>query len=102
MLESWPWWLFEFLAPSHKSRVLDCYLMEGHKVLFRWEKTLFKKDPFHSFLFRSALALLKTFYKKYGDAKKGGEDLEEAFKQFCAAPGIQPQELMARAFKFPR
>ena len=35
LLESWPWWLFEFLAPSHKSRVLDCYLMEGHKVLFR-------------------------------------------------------------------
>ena len=36
LLESWPWWLFEYLAPSHKSRVLDCFLMEGHKVLFRW------------------------------------------------------------------
>ena len=58
--------------------------------------------PLQAFPFRSALALLKTFYKQWGEKKKGGEDLEEAFKQFCAAPGIQPQELMARAFKFPR
>ena len=52
--------------------------------------------------FRSALALLKTFYKQCGQKKKGGEELEEVFKQFCSAPGVQPQELMARAFKFPR
>ena len=58
--------------------------------------------PFQECLFRSALALLKTFYKQWGEKKKGGGGLEEAFKQFCAAPGIQPQELMARAFKFPR
>lgn len=85
LLESWPWWLFEYLSPSHKSRVLDCYLMEGHKVLFR-----------------SALALLKTFYKQSGQKRKGEEDLEEAFKKLCQAPGVQPQELMTRAFKFPR
>jgi len=85
LLESWPWWLFEYLAPSHKTRVLDCYLMEGHKVLFR-----------------SALALLKSFYKQWSQKRKGGEELEEVFKQFCAAPAIEPHELMARAFKFPR
>ena len=28
--------------------------------------------------------------------------MEEAFKKLCQAPGVQPQELMTRAFKFPR
>ena len=100
LLESWPWWLFEYLAPSHKSRVLDCFLMEGHKVLFRWTVPL--SPLFWIVLQRSALALLKSFYKQCGQKRKGGENLEDAFRQFCTAPEVQPQELMARAFKFPR
>ena len=58
LLESWPWWLVQHLATEHRcplapctlatrQRVLHCYLLEGHKVLFR-----------------SALALLKTFHKQ--------------------------------------
>jgi len=88
---SWPWWIFEHLDLKFLNRVMDCYLYEGHKVLFR-----------------TALAILKHFYKNVADkkgdafnmAKKDGVD--KAFANFSKNLKISVDELLKTAFKIPR
>jgi len=90
-LQSWPWWIFEYLDLKFLNRVMDCYLNEGHKVLFR-----------------TALALLKHFYKTVVDkksdmfnlAKKDGVD--KAFANFSKNLKISVDDLLKTAFKIPR
>ena len=77
LLESWPWWLLVHLAPDHRARVVDCYLLEGHKVLFR-----------------AALALLKTFYKQVKLGRKQEE--QTAQKEQKEQEEQQKQETMSR------
>ena len=69
---------------------MDCYLLEGHKVLFR-----------------SALALLKTFFKSintksdlYQTAKSAG--LISTFAQYAKSLAMSPNDFLKIAFKFPR
>ena len=69
---------------------MDCYLLEGHKVLFR-----------------SALALLKTFFKSintksdlYQTAKSAG--LISTFSQYAKSLAMSPNDFLKIAFKFPR
>jgi len=89
--QSWPWWIFGNLELRFLNRVMDCYLYEGHKVLFR-----------------TALALLKLFYKavndkkgdSYNSAKKDG--VNKAFSSFCKNLQISPEDLLKTAFKIPR
>ena len=88
--QSWPWWIFEELSTGLLLRVVDCYLFEGHKVLFR-----------------SALALLKTFFKAlksntelYQTAKSSG--LIPTFANYAKNLPLSPEEFLKIAFKFPR
>jgi len=89
--QSWPWWIFENLELKFLNRVMDCYLFEGHKVLFR-----------------TALALLKIFYKSvvdkkgdlYNSAKKDGVD--RAFENCIKNLKISTEDLLKAAFKIPR
>lgn len=88
--QSWPWWIFEELSTGLLLRVVDCYLFEGHKVLFR-----------------SALALLKTFFKAlksntelYQTAKSSG--LIPTFANYAKTLPLSPEEFLKIAFKFPR
>ena len=69
LFQNWPWWIFQCLETQKLLRVMDCFLFEGHKVLFR-----------------VALAILKLFYKSvsskkeiYNEAKKDG--LYKTFQQ---------------------
>jgi len=79
------------LELKYLSRVMDCYLYEGHKVLFR-----------------TALALLKLFHKAivdkkgdlYNSAKKDG--IHKTFAKFCKNLNISSEELLKTAFKIPR
>jgi hypothetical protein len=120
LLEAWPWWLLQDLAPQHRcrpaprhprARVLDCYLLEGHKVLFRAALALLKiftkQVGFFSLLVYMMLVdgcpgaqLADRKGARYTAAKATGLEME--FRVFCGAPGVLPEELMARAFKFPR
>eukprot|EP00092_Neocalanus_flemingeri_P037875 GFUD01041228.1.p1 GENE.GFUD01041228.1~~GFUD01041228.1.p1 ORF type:complete len:554 (-),score=152.51 GFUD01041228.1:339-2000(-) len=89
--QSWPWWIFENLELKFLSRVMDCYLYEGHKVLFR-----------------TALALLKLFHKAvldkkgdwYNSTKKDG--IHKTFASYCTKLNISPEDLLKTAFKIPR
>ena len=88
--QSWPWWIFEDLSPGILVRVVDCYLYEGHKVLFR-----------------AALALLKTFFKSLKSntelcqtAKSSG--LIPTFASYAKTLSMPADEFLRIAFKFPR
>ena len=88
--QSWPWWIFDDLSCGVLVRVVDCYLYEGHKVLFR-----------------AALALLKTFYKSlktntelYQTAKSSG--LIPTFANYAKTLSLSAEEFLKIAFKFPR
>ena len=88
--QSWPWWIFEDLNTGVLLRVVDCYLYEGHKVLFR-----------------AALALLKTFFKAlktngelYETAKSSG--LIPTFANYAKTLSLSAEEFLKIAFKFPR
>ena len=35
LLQNWPWWIFQDLDKANLFRLMDCFLFEGHKVLFR-------------------------------------------------------------------
>jgi len=89
--QSWPWWIFENIELSFLNRVMDCYLYEGHKVLFR-----------------TALALVKIFYKSMADKKgeiynKAKKDcVNKAFVTFCKNLPISAEDLLKAAFKIPR
>jgi len=89
--QSWPWWIFEHLDLKFLSRVMDCYLYEGHKVLFRTALALFK-------LFHKAVADKKG--DLYNSAKKDG--IHKAFAKHCQHLNISPEELLKTAFKIPR
>ena len=88
--QCWPWWIFESLSTGVLLRVVDCYLYEGHKVLFR-----------------AALALLKTFFKAlkangelYETAKSSG--LIPTFANYAKTLPLSAEEFLKIAFKFPR
>ena len=87
LLQQWPWWIFKYLEAPTLLRIMDCFLFEGHKVLFR-----------------VALALLKLFIKSNKDkletVKKDG--LYNAFIKHVKNPGVKTDELLKIAFKFPR
>jgi len=86
LLQNWPWWIFQDLDEATLLRVMDCFLFEGHKVLFR-----------------VALAKLKLFYKAV--SAKG--ELHQAAKKdglhsaFSSQP-VTADQLLKVAFKFPR
>ena len=90
LFQNWPWWIFQCLEAPKLLRVMDCYLFEGHKVLFR-----------------VALALLKLFYKSvvnkkevYNEAKTDG--LYNTFNKHSKNISVTADELLKIAFKFPR
>ena len=90
LFQNWPWWIFQCLETQKLLRVMDCFLFEGHKVLFR-----------------VALAILKLFYKSvsskkeiYNEAKKDG--LYKTFNKHSKNLSVSADELLKIAFKFPR
>lgn len=40
--QSWLWWIFEGLPLHHMIRVMDCFLLEGWKVLMRVALAIFQ------------------------------------------------------------
>jgi len=90
LFQQWPWWIFQHLDSKLLLRVMDCFLFEGHKVLFR-----------------VALAIMKYFHKTiskksdlYQQAKKEG--LGTSFAKYVSNLDIGSDELLKTAFKFPR
>ncbi|XP_035701591.1 GTPase-activating protein skywalker isoform X3 [Folsomia candida] len=88
VFQGWIWWIFRDLPLSHTVRIIDCFLMEGVKVLYR-----------------VALALLLSFTKACGSDSKWSNlvessGLEIGISKFCSdiATIFTPQRLLKSAF----
>ncbi|CAG7717920.1 unnamed protein product [Allacma fusca] len=86
VFQNWIWWIFRDLPLSHLVRVMDCYLMEGTKVLYR-----------------VAIALLLSFTKAAGSDSKWAHNLESSgllasISSFIREIAITPQRLLKSAF----
>ncbi|GAB6031291.1 hypothetical protein CHUAL_009090 [Chamberlinius hualienensis] len=87
LFEGWYWWMFSYLPINHLVRVVDCFLFEGKKVLYR-----------------VAMALIILFTKAVakGDATLTQEvqrsGIASAFRKFCREINIPPHKLLKTAF----
>ncbi|XP_066143731.1 GTPase-activating protein skywalker isoform X3 [Euwallacea fornicatus] len=83
----WIWWIFQGLPFQHLVRVMDCYFLEGVKVLYR-----------------TAMAILLLFHKNSSSSssewaaeiQKNGVDF--ALNKFCREMPVTPQKVLKVAF----
>lgn len=75
LLDHWQWWLFEHLPFHYVLNIVDCFLLEGQKVLYRF-----------------GLAVLDSHYKAAGGA--------EPVRHFCAKMPVPYERLMRTAFGY--
>ncbi|XP_071949530.1 GTPase-activating protein skywalker-like [Antedon mediterranea] len=80
-LKNWIWIIFEDLPFSHLVRIIDCFLVEGLKVLYR-----------------VGLALADS-YKKATGAKKSN-DLMSSIREHARNIPESPKQLLKAAFQF--
>ena len=81
--QNWLWWIFSYLPLSHAVRVMDCFLVEGQKVLLR-----------------TCLALVKAFSKNLKSYSGSSSDLNSSFIRYCKDINIAPNDLLDKSFRF--
>ncbi|ESN92336.1 hypothetical protein HELRODRAFT_115966 [Helobdella robusta] len=87
--EDWIFWVLNHLPFGHLVRVIDCYLYEGPKILYR-----------------VGLAILVNFHKNRGvdDDDRSeplkGPDVGKRMELYCASINITPNKLLKTAFGF--
>lgn len=87
VFDSWMWWLFSDLPFPHIVRIIDCYLVEGVKVLYR-----------------IVLSILILFTKYSVSAKHHGVindtfTVGERIQQFCTNMPFPVEKLLKRGFR---
>ncbi|XP_043194236.1 GTPase-activating protein skywalker-like isoform X2 [Amphibalanus amphitrite] len=87
VLADWLAWLFCFLPFAHAVRLMDCYLMEGEKVLYR-----------------AAMALVLLVHKmasnnlgEWGNSFKENT-VQEVMEKFCTNMQLGPEKLLKTMF----
>ncbi|XP_025206279.1 TBC1 domain family member 24-like isoform X1 [Melanaphis sacchari] len=84
----WIWWIFQGLPFHHAVRVMDCYLHEGIKVLYR-----------------ISMAILQLFYKYSITSNSiwaeeiNSHGVDVALMNFCRQMPANPQKVLKTAFK---
>jgi len=88
MYMDWIWWIFQGLPFHHAVRVMDCYLHEGIKVLYR-----------------ISMAILQLFYKYSTTSNSiwaeeiNSHGVDVALMNFCRQMPANPQKVLKTAFK---
>ncbi|XP_077993787.1 TBC1 domain family member 24-like [Glandiceps talaboti] len=80
----WMWWIFKYLPFTHLVRMMDCYLVEGIKILYR-----------------VALAII-ILYKKHTQGRTQNLEPSEHISQIKSFVGnipVSPVKLLKTAFK---
>ena len=88
LFREWFWALFGSLPLPHVVRIMDCYLIEGQKVLYR-----------------TSLALTRFFCKALKSKPTLSESVKKmglvgAFHKFAAEVPVSPGSLLDKSFKF--
>ncbi|XP_025407442.1 TBC1 domain family member 24-like isoform X3 [Sipha flava] len=84
----WIWWIFQGLPFHHAVRVMDCFLHEGIKVLYRL-----------------TMAILQLFYKYSITSNSiwaeeiNSHGVDVALMNFCRQMPVNPQKMLKTAFK---
>lgn len=89
IFQEWLWWIFKYLPFPHVVRIMDSFLFEGNKVLYRVCFCIV-----HNFAKRCRIKnspILKNI-------KDNG--LKNTFRDFCRTMPVSPNELLERSFKF--
>lgn len=87
LYSDWTWWILQGLPFRHLIRLMDCYLHEGIKVLYR-----------------VAMAILQLFYKHSASPNSdwNGEiqnkGIDGALMKFCRHIPVSPQKMLRIAF----
>ena len=81
--QNWLWWIFSYLPLSHAVRIMDCFLVEGQKVLLR-----------------TSLTLIKGFSKNLKSFSGSSSDLNSAFSRYCKDINVSPNVLLDKSFRF--
>lgn len=84
--KNWLWWILEGIPLPHMIRIIDCFLMEGWKVLVRVALAIFQLYVRQVSRDTSSAASLST---------KG---LAESIMLFCQSMTITPAKLLKTAF----
>lgn len=108
----WIMWIFADLPFTYAIRVMDCYLLEGYKVLYRFvctalsHQSMFKVKQFllmTNLSFRVALTLLSLYKVSVSSRVADVEDFRTDMKRFvenigrhCSAEKLLEKALMIR------
>ncbi|MCL4134597.1 UNVERIFIED_CONTAM: hypothetical protein GTU68_037307 [Idotea baltica] len=84
--QNWTWWMFSHLPNAHLIRIMDCFLLEGSKVLLR-----------------CSLAVFHLFMKQVGRDSNmvttlTTKGMAEAMAHFCRTISASPRKLLKTAF----
>lgn len=85
--EAWFWWIFKHLPFSHLVRIVDCFLFEGKKVLYRVAMSIVILFAKHSVRMDCPLSQ---------EAQRFG--LHAAISKFCREIPVPPSKLLKVAF----
>ena len=88
LFQQWCWWIFDWLPFPHVVRIMDSYLLEGEKVLYR---TCF---AIVSYFVRH----IKANGSWKGTIKQRG--LQGAFIHFCKEIPVTPNSLLNKGFRY--
>ncbi|CAF1065546.1 unnamed protein product [Brachionus calyciflorus] len=81
VIDNWQWWIFESLPFNYILNIVDCFLLEGQKTLYRF-----------------GLAILDTFYKSTQNRPLSLKI--NCMKDFCARITIPYERLLKTAFNY--
>ena len=89
LFQQWLWWIFDWLPFPHVVRILDSYLLEGEKILYRICFAIL------SFFVRHIKAKGSSWN---GSIKQRG--LQGAFIHFCKEIPVTPNSLLNKGFRY--
>ncbi|KAI0229507.1 GTPase-activating protein skywalker [Lamellibrachia satsuma] len=109
ILEGWVWWVFHDLPFEYLVRIMDCFLMEGCKVLYRTALAILilyhrHMDTWVSLTTRTsvmtALAILILYHRHMvrGAEHKVDSDLARSISQFCEDIPVSVDDLFKLMF----
>lgn len=88
LFDLWLWWLFSYLPSHYLIRIVDCYLLEGVKILYR-----------------TALSILILFTKYSGKRSRGtprefntSSSVSQNLQQFCQEMPVKIEKLLKVGF----
>ena len=89
LFQQWVWWIFDWLPFPHVVRIIDPYLLEGEKILYR--------------ICFAIISIFVRHIKTKGSSWNGSikqRGLQGAFIHFCKEIPVNPNNLLNKCFRY--